>query len=335
MNELYKEQQLAKKLYRDIIQGYSVFKKDNRNIFFKHLTEVEFAESQDQYIKLLNSSKKQGLLDEKEKIKILSDQGVWAEDKENEIKLLAKDIGREELTLSKLVIKSQIKEIKSSLENKQNKLNEILKERDEIIGLTAEKYAFKKSNEFLLYLTLYKDVEFKYRIFEEDKDDFFEIEDFELIEYINIYKEFNLMFGIENIKKIAVCSFFMNNFFHCDDNPYFFYGKPVIKLTQNQMQLFFIAKNYKYLLTKNGDNPPTEMESLTDLVNWYENRSSASNLKDKKSEDKLGQTYIGASKEELKAIAASSKEEVVDLNKESNKMGGDLSFEQILKIHGI
>ena len=221
------------------------------------------------------------------------------------------------------------------MKDKEQKLESLNKERDELLGLTAEKYALKKSNEFLLYLTLYKDASFKYRVFEEDKDDFFDIEDSDLMEYINIYKKFNVMFDTENIKKIAVSSFFMNNFFHCEDNPYYFYGKPIVQLTQNQMQLFYIAKNYKYLLTKNGENPPNTVESLSDLVDWYENRSSASNLKDKIADDKLGQTYIGASKEELKMIASSSKEEVVDLNEESNKAGGELSFEQILKIHGV
>lgn len=335
MNELYKEQQLAKKLYKDIVQGYSVFNKNEDLIYFKHLTEIEFAESQDQYIKLFNSSKKKGLLDEKDKIKILCDQGVWSIQRENEIKSLSKEISADEITLSKLIIKSQMQQIKRNIENKQKRLEEINKEREDLLGLTAEKYAFKKSNEFLLYLTLYKDPLFKNRIFEENKDDFFDIEDYELIEYINIYKNFNIMFDLQNLKKIAVCSFFMNNFFHCEDNPYYFYGKPIVELTQNQIQLFYIGKNYKYLLTKNGENPPSSIENLTELINWYENRSSTNNLKDKVSEDKLGQTYIGASKEELKAMTASSKEEVLDLNEESNKLGGNLSFEQILKIHGI
>lgn len=335
MNELYKEHQLAKKLYRDIVQGYSIFNKDDVNVYFKHLTETEAAESQDQYIKLLNLSKKRGLLDENDKIKILHNQDVWSEKEENQIKLLNKEISGDEATLNKLIIKSQINSIKDSMKDKEQKLESLNKERDELLGLTAEKYALKKSNEFLLYLTLYKDSSFKYRVFEEDEDDFFDIEDSDLMEYINIYKKFNVMFDTENIKKIAVSSFFMNNFFHCEDNPYYFYGKPIVQLTQNQMQLFYIAKNYKYLLTKNGENPPNTVESLSDLVNWYENRSSASNLKDKIADDKLGQTYIGASKEELKIIASSSKEEVVDLNEESNKAGGELSFEQILKIHGV
>ena len=335
MNELYKEHQLAKKLYRDIVQGYSIFNKDDVNVYFKHLTETEAAESQDQYIKLLSLSKKRGLLDEKDKIKILRKQDVWSEKEENEIKLLNKEILGDEATLNKLIIKSQINAIKDSIKDKQQKLESLNKEREDLLGLTAEKYALKKSNEFLLYLTLYKDDSFKYRVFEEDKDDFFDIEDSDLMEYINIYKKFNIMFDTENIKKIAVSSFFMNNFFHCEDNPYYFYGKPIVQLTQNQMQLFYIAKNYKYLLTKNGENPPNAIESLSDLVNWYENRSSASNLKDKIADDKLGQTYIGASKEELKMIASSSKEEVIDLNEESNKAGGELSFAQILKIHGV
>jgi hypothetical protein len=34
-------------------------------------------------------------------------------------------------------------------------------------------------------------------------------------------------------------------------------------------------------------------------------------------------------------MASNSKDEVLDLSSEAKKAGGDLSFEQILKIHGV
>jgi hypothetical protein len=49
----------------------------------------------------------------------------------------------------------------------------------------------------------------------------------------------------------------------------------------------------------------------------------------------MGQSFIGATKEEMRKITSDSKEEVLDLSVEAEKAGGELSFDQILKIHGI
>ena len=334
-NEIYQEQQLAKKLYKDIINSCSIFYDKKQRVYFKHLTEIELGEVQEFYLKTFGESKNKGLLDEKEKIKILSEQSTWSKEKEKEIESLKDKISLDKTTLEKLIIRSQIKEVRLKIKENEDKLSEILKERSELLGLTAENFSLKKSNEFLLYASLYKDNELKHRLFEEDFESFFDIEDKELLIYINMYKEFNDLFKQENLKKIAVCSFFMNSFFICDDDPLIFFGKPVVNLTQNQIELFSIAKNYKYFIMKNGKNPPNDLKSLSELVEWYENRSITNTLKTKENKD--GNTYVGASKEEIRNMVEQSnpKDEIVDLKKEATKLGGNLSFDQILKIHGI
>ena len=47
-----------------------------------------------------------------------------------------------------------------------------------------------------------------------------------------------------------------------------------------------------------------------------------------------GKSYFGANKEELKSIAK-EKDGVVDLKEEVQKQGGEMNFDQILKMHGI
>lgn len=148
-----------------------------------------------------------------------------------------------------------------------------------MLGLTAENFAYKKSNEYIIYLSLYKE-NLKDPLFS-NIDEFAEVSDLELIKYINYYKEFISMFKIDNIKKIAVSPFFMNSFFLCEDDPFTFYGKPIVNLTQYQCDLFSLGRNYKYFLSKTGDTPPENVKSLDDLVSWYENRQVISNLKEK------------------------------------------------------
>lgn len=332
MNEINQEQNFVRKIYKDLITGFSVFYKKDKIFSFKHLSESEICGANEIYLRAFNEARYQGLLDREEKIKILCQQGLWSQEKEQQIKKITEEIDALQNTLKKLIIKSQIERIRNQISILEKNLSDVNKEKEELLGLTAENYAYKKSNEFIIYLSLY-DKNFKKMLFDSEEE-FSELDDNDLIDYINSYREFIDTFKIYNLKKIAVSPFFMNSFFLCDEDPFIFFGKPLVNLTQYQIELFSVARSYKYHLTKSGENPPSNFKKLDELVNWYENRQTVNNLKEK-NKDKLGQSYVGATKEELMAMTSDSKEEVVDLTKEAQKAGGDLSFEEILKIHGI
>jgi len=332
VNEINQEQNFVRKIYKDLITGFSVFYKKDKIFSFKHLSESEICGANEIYLRAFNEARYQGLLDREEKIKILCQQGLWSQEKEQQIKKITEEIDALQNTLKKLIIKSQIERIRNQISILEKNLSDVNKEKEELLGLTAENYAYKKSNEFIIYLSLY-DKNFKKMLFDSEEE-FSELDDNDLIDYINSYREFIDTFKIYNLKKIAVSPFFMNSFFLCDEDPFIFFGKPLVNLTQYQIELFSVARSYKYHLTKSGENPPSNFKKLDELVNWYENRQTVNNLKEK-NKDKLGQSYVGATKEELMAMTSDSKEEVVDLTKEAQKAGGDLSFEEILKIHGI
>ena len=66
---------------------------------------------------------------------------------------------------------------------------------------------------------------------------------FECIEiYTNMIAK---RFGGDEIKRVAVSPFFMNTYYLCDDNPYHFFGKPILYLTNFQTALMSFAKNFK------------------------------------------------------------------------------------------
>ena len=332
MNEIAKEQNFVRKLYRDILNGYSVFYLKDKSFSFRHLSESEICGSNEIYIKEFDKAKSAGLLSSEQKIKLLCRDKVWSEELEIEIKNLYDQISTLQNTVKKLIIKSQINKINNDIKQKEDKLKSILKEKEDLLELTADNFAYRKSNEYIIYLSLYKK-DGKNQMFESEEE-FGELNEIDFLQYIETYKEFVNNFNIQNIKKIAVSPFFMNTFFLCEDDPFIFYGKPIVNLTQYQCDLFSLGRNYKYYLTKMGENPPTSIKNLDELVAWYESRQTINNLKDKDS-NKMGQSYIGASKEELQLMTSNSKEQVVDLAEEAKKAGGNLSFDQILKIHGV
>lgn len=332
MNDFEKEFEFVRKIYRDILNGYTVLYLNEKILYFKHLTDLEYSECNDFFIKQYKKAKDSGLLDEKEKIKVLKDSGHWDEAKEERIKKLESEIELLTSTKKKLIIKSQINSIEEKLLKYSSELNNLKKERLLLLDLTAEEFAKKKANEYILYISIYKNS----KLTEEHFESLQQFEDLDLEDLLKFFMLYNKLLeelDIRNIKKIAVLPFFLNNFFLSKNNPYYFYGKPIVALTKHQLELFVLGKQYENALIQSKGNPPTSYQTLEDLVNWYENQSSINSNINKNQNDKTANTYVGATKEEIKNIIGNDKE-TVDLLEEAKKIGKDLDFEDLLKIHG-
>lgn len=332
MNFLEKEIQLTRKLYRDILNGYSCFNFKNKKIYFKHLKEIDLGKCNEIYLEHFKKAKEQGLLETKDKLKILEENGDWSKEKDTKINLLVEEIDNLSQTKNKLIIKSQIEEFNKKIKILSDELTSLENEKKTLLGLTAENFADKKSNEYIIYLSFYHDPSLTQKAFK-DEEEFEDLDIHNLAEYFYLYKDLIIELSDKNLKKIAVCPFFLNYYFLCAGNPFFYYGKSIVDLTKYQLDLFTLGKNYEGILTRTGKNPPEYIKTLQELVEWYENNGFLKNIQEK-NKDQIGQTYIGASKEELKELASNSKEEVIDLLEEAKKFNRDLSFDDILKIHG-
>jgi hypothetical protein len=328
------EYRFLRKLYKDIILGYSYIA--SQNIYIKHPYEIDLGLIEDLYIQHFNEAKVRGLPDEKGKIEELCNADLWSEEKEKKIAFNKKQIAHLKDTLKKVFIKSQTTSLNTQIKQLEKELNEINLEREGLLGITAEKYANKRSNEMIIYRSIFKDQDLKINLFSEN--DFEELDTKDLTVYISMYNKIIENFNQKNLKKIATLPFFLNNMFLTEDDIFIFYGKPIIQLSTFQLEIFSNARVYKNVLSKGASPSEEYYDDLDQLLDWYElnrNINSASDVKHK-SKEKDGATYIGASKDEIKNINQFSKDdEIVDLGKEAQKKGGELSMQDMLKLHGL
>ena len=239
------------------------------------------------------------------------------------------------LSKTKLLLKSQKAEYELIIQEKEAELKHTTDQRDEYVGMTSESFSEKRVNERYLFFTFYKEPELKTPFF--TNEEFEEMDDFELMDLVVINNEALGRMNIKQMGKISVCTFFMNSIMICDSNPYFFFGKPVVELTNFQSDLFYRGLTNKRVL-EDGKNPP-QTRDLEELYNWYDS-ASTSKLIDQT--NKEGTTIVGASREELEQMVTSSpddKRSVVNFNDAAHKMVKDkgnkkLSMEDIIKIHG-
>ena len=324
-----------KSIYHDILNGYSFYTDSKISFYIKHFGLEDLSLVHKKKLEVENKTKSSGLLDEKTQLKNLIDKDTWSQDKENEIVRYQTYIKDLRYTKSRLLKSKDIESINVQIKENENKLNSLSKERQELLGTTLESYTNKKINEYYVYVSLYKDDTLKERLLTKQ-----EFDDLEYEELYNLYNKYNLGLSElheKNLKKIALSSFFLNSFYLCDDNPYTFFGKPIINLTFMQTELFSYAKYFKGILsnssTKVPDNVINDPEALVD---WYEGSKNAAelmrNTKNKNSEEALGTSLVGASKEDIKKMGIKNTDNI-SLTEEAKKKGGSLSFQDLIKLH--
>ena len=139
---------ICRKLYKDIINGYSYI--PYQDIYIKHFKETDIGEINESKQIIIEESKEKGLLLEEEKVKLLIESDHWSQEKEYEIQSLEEQIANHKQAKTKLFIKAQLDAIQRQINQKQEKLDELLDEKNSVLGLTVEKYAEKKSSEEII-----------------------------------------------------------------------------------------------------------------------------------------------------------------------------------------
>ena len=183
-------------------------------------------------------------------------------------------------TKSKMMLHSQKQTLSVEIEKKEFELKKLIVEREEYMVHTSDKYVDKKVNEYYSSHILYEDkecTELKW-----SDEEWNEISDDESLSIIVAYNKATAGFSSDMLRKVALAPFFTNIFYMCDNNPYHFYGKPVVDLTYFQVEMFSFGMYYKHLMTDNDHKPPADiMEDPDALQEWYEGAKNAEKVLEK------------------------------------------------------
>lgn len=316
-----------KKLYKEIVLGFSAFEHAGKPVFIKHFTELDNGEQETERIKWTNLGREKGLVEKEEKINFLIKEGYWTREKEIEIEKLQKEISDTELLLKNFVIKRQINSAKEKIRKSKEQLNQIENEKLEICGLCLEDFVNKKINELTIFNTFYKNKDLTEKLFSEEEFDC--LPENQLGDLISLLNNFYVSFGHEQIKRISVCPFFVSIFSLANDDAFKFYGKRITDLTILQINLFSQAKYFKALIQSRAEQvtPPSDvLEDPDKMIEWYESTSTGQAGKSD------GVSYVGATAEELQQMAGGGAINISDFAK---KKGNKMTTKDFIEMHGI
>jgi len=161
----------CRRAYKEILLCHSLARYNKKFCYIKHFKDIDlslFQENTDEYIM---EAQEQGLETEEEKLTLLCKEGHWTWEEEDEIKKLKGQVDNLKRTRSKLFIQAQVKKIEKEIKAKEDELAKVTNRRIETVGVTAEKFAEKKSNETLIFYSLFADRDLKESFFTKEEYD--------------------------------------------------------------------------------------------------------------------------------------------------------------------
>ncbi len=296
------DQSELKITFGSIIDGFSFISDSKFGPFYiKHLTTIDTCSIDKKYKEYYSEAINKKLITEKEQLDYLYKEKLWTKEEDTEIKDNRQFLDGLKLTKTKLFLKNDLDELDRQIKETEIKLFNLITKKNELMGLTAEGYTDKKLSEFYIFFSLYKNINDKIKLFEWDN---FDDLDYEEMTYLTqTYNETIIRFGEKNIKRIALCPFFLNIFFLSDNDPYKFYGLPILKLTNYQLELFSQGAHYKNILSEHKNIEISEYLEDPDKLDEYINRAKAVNETLQKSSGKKGTKYIaGATGEDMERL---------------------------------
>lgn len=307
--------------------GFSVFEYADKPIFIKHFSELDNGDLELERIKILNQAKERNLPSKEEKMDLLLKEGYWSTQKEDEMVKIKKEISDQEMILKNLIIKRQIMTTKEKIRIANQKLQDILNEKNEVFGFCLEDFVDKKMNEITIFNSFYKNRQLTEKMFSEEEFDI--LPERELAELVRILNNFYIDFSHQQIKRICACPFFVSIFNLCDNDAYSFFGKKISELSILQVNLFSQGRYFRNLMQSSDSKnfPPSDvLEDPDKMIEWYDQISTGP-----KSEAD-GVSYFGASKQELEDMAGGKAIDVADFAKGK---GNSLSTKDFIEMHGI
>jgi hypothetical protein len=213
------------------------------------------------------------------------------------------------------------------LKEEKEKIAKKLAEKKQILGKTAEDYASNRASDYLIYSCFYKDRELTKLLFSEEE--FEEISTKELEECILVYNSYFNDISDLTIQHIALSDFFQPNYLVLD-YPNELFGKPMVKLSENQVRLLIYSKIFKNIF-ETIEHIPDGIKKDPEALLQYKDKSQAQKEFESKTRSKKkgnvegAEMVFGATKEEIGKDTKTLKDVMKDKT--------SLSMEDLMKLH--
>lgn len=326
MSQVNKEEKALRDSLSSILQGYSVVQNGGQKLFIKHFGFCDAIESDFQYQIAFRDCINRGIFTEEQKIQLAIKNKFWSNEEDKEISILKLSINNLQIQKGKTVLPSQKSNLNKEIEEKNIRLFDLEKKRNNIIGTTAESIATQRAEDYYIFKSFYLDYKLEKPFKDEEEFNSTDEEEIKELKY-NYFSCLNFILN-GNIKKIALSNQFMS-LLYLTDNFYYILGKPLANYTYYQMDLISYGKMYKSILNMEPKPPENIRHDPEKLEEWLELATSKKIIT---KNDSSGQVIMGATDSDIKELFKN--EEVVNIDTEIKKRGR-MNMAELMKLHGV
>lgn len=325
-----------RRIFRDVVRGRTDVTIGDSKYYIKHLSSLDQVDIDDIRNQYYKEALSRGVPTEADRLKDLQDQGMWTEKDQLEISRQNMFIEQLQKNKTQLVLKSQIDKQNKSIQEARKKIQLLEIRKKELVGINAESYADKRSNDYYIIKSFYKDELLENRLFPEEEE-FNELYIDEVSEFVKSYNDTFLIFNELKIQETILQDFYYIYFPFSDDTVGFF-GRPVVELTYNQLKLIVYTKIFKNIFENNKHIPEGIKKDPQALLDYGSISDEAkTKIKDKFGEDKHASTLFNATEEDFEyaGLQKPSEKAGVSLQEAAKKKGGTLNMEDLMELSGI
>lgn len=318
-----------RKLLKEISDGYSGFFVNEKRRFIKHQATDDLVDFDDVYEMYFNRAISKGLPSEEQIFEDLKEEGEWTEKEEAEIE--SQSFYVENLIKNKknIVLKSAMDQVNKQIKEGQDKLKELKDKKQSLIRNSADQYALNRANDFYIFNSFYKDEKLETRLYTQEEFEYASTK--EVTDLVKIYNKFHANFSEENIQHLAIQDFY-KVYYHFSENSIDFFGKPILELTNFQLNLILYTRIFKNIFEQNENIPERLKKDPAGLLDYANSAESREKLKQQVTEKDSGaSTIVGATKEDMAELGMETTGRSLN---EIAKEKGTLSMKDLMDMSG-
>lgn len=284
-------------LFSEIIQCQSKLKHSVfGEVYLKHFSYSEAGDIETKYFEYLDEAKSNSLPTYKQQEEYIIKEGLWSQNDETDILLQEQFLDSLKLNYSKEYLNSRRIQMKSSIDDAEIKLQSLRLRKESYMSKTAESFANQKTLNYKVSNSFFKDKKLTENISENCDGSEYE-------EFIGLFYKAQSRLGHDSLKRLSISSVFTNLFYLIEDNIYQFYGKPIIDLSNYQVDLFMWGRYFKHILQEQGNTIPQDVKNNPDkLINWIDLRKNARDARVIDDEKSGNMSIVGAKKEDYEIL---------------------------------
>ena len=317
---------------KEIIDGFSSYFVGENKVYIKHQNLSDIVDFEMVYDLHFEKAQKKGLPTKEEIFETLAKDGIWTN--ADDAKIEKHRFYVESLIKNKknLYLKSATERINSQIKEAEEDLNTMLMEKEALSSNCCDIYATNRANDFYMFSSFFKDSKLTDPLYTQEEFEY--IESSKVTEIIRIYNKFHERFCEKNIQHLVLQGFY-KIYYSFAESCVDFFGIPVVKLNNFQLNLLIYTRIFKNIFDQHDDIPERIMNDPSALLDYASSAEARDEVKQKMSgEDGVASSVIGATKEDLEELGL-SQEGGQTLSSAAQNKGGSLSMKDLMDLSGV